>query len=171
MIWFEPATGATRSPNPAQDNAAKDISLYAKRRQDKVIFWYCQMGNVTEALITRLFDRDACRPLFNNFLMFLPISLITQSYHVMVTLVLQNDKEQRAARWRRSLVVAACPTIMTRSSPRSRRSCSGFVLDGRFVLEKPISRSGMATIYPAKDTTYALPNRRRQLTTLGFLRI
>ena len=28
----------------------------------------------------------------------------------------------------------------------------GFVLDGRFVLDKPISRSGMATIYQAQDT-------------------
>jgi serine/threonine protein kinase len=28
----------------------------------------------------------------------------------------------------------------------------GFVLDGRFALDKPISRSGMATIYKARDT-------------------
>jgi serine/threonine protein kinase len=28
----------------------------------------------------------------------------------------------------------------------------GFVLDGRFVLDEPISRSGMATIYKARDT-------------------
>ena len=52
------------------------------------------------------------------------------------------------------------PTFATELRP-------GFVLDGRFVLDEPVSRSGMVTIYKARDT----PVIAGTFLALGFIAV